>query len=112
MSMVNESVKLKPSLRWKIRRRIYQRKSLRHAVKGMRLVRELRGWGCESITCDHCYPYQEYHNCYVHDEIEKWNRKLLRLEQKYSDVSDEQALISIPEIKANMRTEATDNENR
>ena len=94
-----------------IRRWLYVRKSTRHAAKGMRLVRELRDWGCETVTCEHCYPYQKYHNCYIHDEIEKWNRKLLRIEQKYADVSDEQAVISIPEIKATIGiTEEDDND--
>lgn len=67
----------------KLMRRIYLRKLIRHALKGERLQKELDDWGCDGWTCSECTGWNMYHNCGVHDSIDKWNSKLLRLYEKF-----------------------------
>lgn len=71
---------------------IGRRKFLRLCLKGEKLVKELKEWGCEEMSCDNCTAYKAYHNCYIYEEMRKYNKKLEKVLDKYGpylNLSDE-----------------------
>lgn len=67
----------------KLMARIYERKIMRHILKGERITQELAEWGCQGKICSQCKGATN-HCCGVYESMNKWNTKTLKLYDKYA----------------------------
>ena len=62
---------------------ICRRKFYRLCLQGEKIVKELKDWGCDDLTCNNCPALDKYHNCGVYSSITKYRKKLDKVISKY-----------------------------